>query len=94
MSSLEKWLFGLLGAFISGGAGAITSTITASVLAPDKFNIGSQLHSFLVLAGATFVINGILGAALFLKQFPVPVPPREVWTDEQRQSNLAEKNNG
>jgi len=81
----KHWFYGLIAAFIGGGAGAVTSTVTASLIAPDKFNLGTQLHNFLLLAGVTFVVNGLLSAMAYLKQSPLP---RKVWTDEERERAL------
>ncbi len=60
----KKWVTGLIGAFIQGGA----SSITAGVIAPDSFNFGDQLSNVMWLS----LISGIFGAALFLKTKPLP----------------------
>lgn len=66
------WIYGLLNAFVGGGAGAVTSAFTASVIAPGVFNLGAGLHNTLQLIGATFAINGLLSAFFYLKQSPLP----------------------
>jgi hypothetical protein len=66
------WIYGLIAAFIGGGSSAVASTLTASFIAPDKFNVGAQLGNFLKLAGATFVVSGVFHAFSYLKQSPLP----------------------
>jgi hypothetical protein len=66
------WLHGLVAAIIGGGAGAVTATFTASLFAPNEFNLGGQLVKFVELAGTTFLVNSILSACFYLKQSPVP----------------------
>jgi len=68
---IEDWLRGLVGAFIGGGAGAISSGTYLMIQDPDHFNI----HAFgklIALMGGMFIFNGIIGAALFLHQKPMP----------------------
>ena len=72
MGSGKLWLHGLIAAFIGGGASAITSGFVASQLMPDRVNLGAGLFLTLKLIGATFVISGVLSAAAYLKQSPVP----------------------
>jgi hypothetical protein len=72
--STAVWLHGLLAALIGGGASAVTSTFTASMFAPDKFNLSSY-SGFLHVIGliiATFVANGLLAAFFYLKSSPLP----------------------
>jgi hypothetical protein len=66
------WVYGLAAAFVQGGAAALAATMTASLIAPEKFNLGEQLRNFLSMAGVTFVVSGVLGAAGYLKQSPLP----------------------
>lgn len=68
----ELWLRGLVASFIGGGASAVTSTLSANLIAPDKFNLTNQLGHFLELAGVTFLINGFVSLFFFLKQSPLP----------------------
>jgi hypothetical protein len=67
-----RWLRGLVAAFIGGGASAVTSSITAAVIAPDKFNATTQLHSLLILMGTTFCASGAMSVMFYLKQAPLP----------------------
>jgi hypothetical protein len=60
----SAWLKGLIAAFVSSAANSITNMIVA----PDTFN----LHEGMGRLGATTLIAGIIGAALYLKQSPVP----------------------
>jgi len=85
------WFMGLVAALITGGAGSITTTGAAGWIAPESFNIAGGFHKTMLLFGSSFIINGVIGAAAYLKQSPVPTerPPREVWTDEQRAAAAA-----
>lgn len=72
LRKIEIWVYGIVAAFVGGGASAVTATVTASMIAPEKFNIHEQLGNFLTLAGFTFLVNGILSTAAYLKQSPLP----------------------
>ncbi len=69
---LAKWLYGLLGGFIGGGAGAASATLAACVIKPDAFNFSSGVGNTLKLAAATFLLTGISHALMFLQQSPLP----------------------
>jgi len=66
LKSIGNWLRGLIAAGISGAA----SSITASVVSPESFNIQDEkgIKNILILAG----VSGIFGIATYLKQSPVP----------------------
>lgn len=66
------WIHKLLATIIGGGAGAVTSTIASSMLAPDQFNLGTQLGHTVKLMAVTFVVNGALSMFFYLKQSPLP----------------------
>lgn len=70
----ETWVYGLVGAFIGGGASAVTGGFSAAIIAPDKFNVntGAGFGHIVEMMGACFLINGLLGMFLYLKQSPVP----------------------
>jgi hypothetical protein len=70
----DKWIYGLFSGFIGGGAAAVVSSGVAAVLAPDKFSPANDFKNFIVLAGTTFLANGLLNAFFFLKQSPLPPP--------------------
>lgn len=72
MTAAERWVNGVVGGFIGGGAAAVTSGPVVSMFAPDKFNTGSGLHALLGVMGAMFLVNGLIGAGLYLKQHPTP----------------------
>lgn len=72
MTAAERWINGVVGGFIGGGAAAITSGPVASMIDPQKFNTGSGLHYLLEFMGTMFLVNGLIGAALYLKQHPTP----------------------
>lgn len=65
-----NWLYGLFSGLIGGGAGAVVSGVTVSVIDPKDWAIGSS--HFLVLTGTLFLTHGVLSAFMFLKQQPLP----------------------
>lgn len=65
------WAYGLLAAFIGGGASAVTSGLTLNVLDPKDFNVYSS--KIYVLMGGMFLVNGIMSGFAFLRQNPLPV---------------------
>jgi hypothetical protein len=65
----STWFRGVIGAFISGGAGSIAAGFSASVL--DK----THDLNILALMGLTFVISGIVSMAKFLEITPLPPAP-------------------
>lgn len=62
----KVWLHGLLAAFI----GATASSIGPMLVAPDRFNLtsGAGVRSVFLAS----IISGIVAAAAFLKQSPLP----------------------
>lgn len=60
----KHWLKGLAGAII----GSIASSIALVITDPQTFNI----HAGLGKLGETALVTGILNAAFYLKQSPVP----------------------
>ena len=70
----EKWFYGLGAAFIGGGATAITSGLTSMGFAPEKFNLQdvNGIQHLLGLMAANFLVSGILSAAFYLRQSPLP----------------------
>lgn len=65
-----EWLYGLVAAFISGGSGAVTSGIVVSSMDPKDYAIGgvNSIH----LMCWVFVVQGLLGFFMYLKQAPLP----------------------
>ncbi len=58
------WVKGLLSATISGAAASVGTMIAA----PTDFNLGAGLRRLITVA----VVSGIIGAANYLKQSPIP----------------------
>ena len=58
------WLKGLISATVSGAAASIGTMVAA----PADFNLGAGLRRLLTVA----VVSGIIGAANYLKQSPIP----------------------
>jgi hypothetical protein len=65
------WLYGLFSGVISGGAGSILTTFTASTIAPESFNMQHPSKLFWLM-GVTFGISGVMSAANFLAKRPLP----------------------
>lgn len=65
-----SWLSGVIGGFIGGGASAVTSAVSMLVVDPNY--VATHGANIVKIATTTFVVSGILGAALYLKQHPVP----------------------
>jgi hypothetical protein len=66
----SEWFRGLIAAFVSGGASAITSGITVSAMDSRDYNLATG--KIYALMGAMFAVNGLMGAAMFLRNKPVP----------------------
>jgi hypothetical protein len=66
------WLTGIIGAIISGGAGAVASGISTNLVDPDHFNVHGGLHNLLAVIGTTFAVAAIISLAKFLQTHPVP----------------------
>lgn len=69
---IAVWLKGLIGAGISGSAAAISSGISASVIAPDTFNMQDGLHNLLKMIAVTAAVSFITSIAKYLAQKPLP----------------------
>lgn len=65
MGKYTHWLKGLASAAISGAANGITVLIVA----PDTFNLQEGVGRL----GSVCVVGAIVGAAMYLKQSPLPV---------------------
>lgn len=62
----KPWLYGLFSAFMGGGA----SAVSAMVIDPVKFNMADGFSNMLSM----WVVSGLISAALYLKQSPLPPP--------------------
>ena len=60
----KLWAKGLIAAIISAAANAVTGTIVA----PETFNLQDGWTKLVAL----IVVNAIVGAAMYLKQSPIP----------------------
>lgn len=68
----KLWLHGLAAAFIGGGAHSIIAGTAVTLVAPQVFNTGSGLIPLLKVVAVVFVAGGIMTAAAYLAQSPVP----------------------
>jgi hypothetical protein len=66
------WFHGLLAALIGGGSSGVVAGLAAIGIAPDKFDMNSNLHNTMKMVGAVFVISAIISAFGYLKQSPLP----------------------
>lgn len=71
-----SWLRGLIGAFVSGGAGAIGGATGATMLDPMTFNLNAGFGVTMKLMGVAFLVSGIVSLAKFLQTSPVPDAPK------------------
>lgn len=85
MRGLRHWLYGLLAAFIGGGAASVSAGLAAIGITPEQYNLAGGLRHTLSLMGVTFLVSGLVSASAFLKQSPLP---REAWTEEERKEKL------
>jgi hypothetical protein len=65
-----QWGYGLLAAFIGGGAGAFSGGLASIIVDPQDFNIFTQKFWALVLT--TFFISGLTPFFAYLHQQPLP----------------------
>jgi hypothetical protein len=64
MKTLFTWLKGLLSAVIGGMA----NSITVMIVEPINFNLDEGLSKVLTIA----LVSGLVSAAMYLKQSPMP----------------------
>lgn len=69
------WLRGLFAAFVSGGSSAVVSGFTVSLMDPKDY--GFRAGKVYALMGTMFLVNGIMGAMMFLRSKPVPNHKKE-----------------
>ena len=72
MGKFKIWVHGLVAAFIGGAASAIGSGFASMVSDPAHFNLGAGLGPTFRLMGSAALISGMITAAAYLKQSPVP----------------------
>ncbi len=72
MLDWRNWLLGLSAALIGGFSGGVVSGLTAMGIAPDKFNLTTNLSNTLYMAGVSGLLQGALSMFFYLKQSPVP----------------------
>lgn len=72
LADIAVWLKGLIGAGISGTAAAISSGISVSMIAPDKFNMQAGLNNLLKMVAVTALVSFITSITKYLAQKPLP----------------------
>jgi hypothetical protein len=68
----KKWLYGLAAAVIGGGAASISAGFGTILADPAKFNFHGGGGNLFEVMGITFVVSGLLHAAGYLAQSPLP----------------------
>lgn len=66
-----NWLYGLVAAFIGGGASAFSGGLSAMLNDSKDYNMNDPTK-LLHLMATTFVISGIIAMMTFLHRMPVP----------------------
>ena len=71
------WFRGIIGALISGGAGAVGAMFGTTTIDPKTFNIQHPIK-LLEAMGISFMISGIISLMKYLQTHPVPdvIPQR------------------
>jgi hypothetical protein len=64
MVTVWKWLYGLVAAIVGAGSTAVTNMIVD----PSDFNLQTGKSKLLMVMG----VQALIGAALYLKQSPLP----------------------
>ena len=72
------WFTGIMGAFISGGAGSISAALGTMMVDPLDFNLSNGLHKLLLVMLSSFLIPGLTSMFKYLQMKPIPdaVPPQ------------------
>jgi hypothetical protein len=65
----RDWFRGLVSAFVSGGASAVTAAFVAPALTKD-LAVGTS--KFFIMVGSMFVMSGTLSMMNFLRTQPIP----------------------
>lgn len=68
----SRWIKGLIGAAISGTSAAISSGVSVSLIAPDKFNLGAELGNMIKMLLATAGVAFVVSVSKYLKEHPMP----------------------
>jgi hypothetical protein len=69
MTSTKKWLHGLIGGIIGGGANAAVASLGIA----GAQAVGAQIAALsLKQVGAVFISGAVISALLYLKQSPLP----------------------
>jgi len=66
------WFTGIMGAFISGGAGSISAALGTMMVDPGDFNFSTGLHKLLLVMLISFLIPGLTSMFKYLQLKPVP----------------------
>ncbi len=64
------WAKGLISAFVSGGATAVTGGAAVTMVDPDHFAVGTS--KFIEVTAAMFLMSGTMSMFAFLRTKPIP----------------------
>jgi hypothetical protein len=65
-----SWVYGLVAAFVGGGASGVVAGVVVSVKDPEHF--AKDPNAFLSLVGWVFLCTGVLNFFAFLRNAPLP----------------------
>lgn len=82
----SNWAYGLVSGIISGGASAVVSGMTVVAMDPSDYNF--HTGKFYTLVALLFLVNGTMGAMMFLRNQPLPskITVKETDTTETRRN--------
>lgn len=66
------WLHGLIAALIGGGSSGVMAGLAAMGIAPDRFDLHTNMANTLKMVGTVFVISALFSVFSYLKQSPLP----------------------
>ena len=70
--NVKHWLHGLLAAIIGGGSSAVCAAVGPMMIDREVFNLQDGIGNVLKTMLAGFIVSGLLQAAGYLKQSPIP----------------------
>lgn len=70
---VSDWVRGVVGGLIGGGAGAISSGGSAMLFIDPAYIAAHGVGFIFRMMGGTFILSGVMSAALFLAKNPLPI---------------------
>jgi hypothetical protein len=78
------WVYGLAASGVGGGAAAISTGFTQAITDPQH----SNLKHLLYMMGVSYIVGGILAAAFYLKQSPLPAPEPQIQIQDTKTTGM------